>query len=377
MLTLWTTVLSLDQTCPVRRVITYNTALLDHSLNGIQNNRIERLDAIIQAIEKVDADLVCLQEVWIGQDVERMTHALKQQYPYSFSKIHVGGVLPSQELARENPPCDTAQLSLFIWCASDNKCMKKKPEKTFQCLQKNCFPFYVQLPQKCITCVVATMNFLKPFEIFPKCAYSKFPTPDSFTVNEPGLLLLSKLPIAEAGYTEYHPKTRCFIERGYLEANMVELGKVVCTHNTHYPEHYFEMDHIAIGTHASYLEQGIDERNQLIRNFGYVAPLIILGDFNVGGATGPFINDDLPEEFDRLCLYFDILPATQCSLCWPHENPYNKIGSATLNVVVDHIFFKGLTALKTERVITPHEFVLPSLLPLSNHNGVMTTLKTC
>ncbi|XP_045174125.1 uncharacterized protein LOC123535483 [Mercenaria mercenaria] len=366
--------------CPVRKVITYNAALLDHPLSsGLPNNRLLRREAIINELRRLDADVVCLQEVWIGQDVERIVTELSDQYTFSHSKLHVpgklSGNLPCQD-GPSMPPCNYHAINQFTNCVRKNKCLRRRlsQAQTYTCINFNCYHLYETLSQDCVGCMTASWQDIST--VFQKCVGTGLPAINMRTVNAPGLLLLSKRPLHNAKYTDFHPFTKEFIERGYIEADTQDLGKVVCTHTTHSFPFYSEMELSRKGHFSSYLEQGRSERNELIKQFGNSYPMVLAGDFNIGDTFGPLINQDLPQEFCHLAKYFDVTPVKQCTICWPHENIYTKSSQGVLHTVVDHIFHRGHQVVKSLRVVTPDDATLDNL-PLSNHNGVMTVLSLC
>lgn len=373
-----------NEQCPVRKILTFNTSLRDLPLSdGLPENRILRREALIQELRRLDADVVCLQEVWIGQDVERITSELFDVYSHTYSKIHnpgrFGGNVPSQS-GPSMAPCNYHDAMNFAKCAMRNKCIKKKytDGQLYFCLNIHCNIEYKRLSQKCMTCVTScSSRTFKLKKIYRNCIGNGLPAINMRTLNEPGILLLSKRPLLNAKYTDFHPYTKEFIERGYIEADTYDFGKVVCTHTTNNMEDYFEIELSRMGAFSNYVEQGHSERTELIETFGNSYPIIIAGDFNTGDSFGPLINSDLPQEFRYLARYFDVTPVKTCTLCWPHENIYNTLSKATLNTVVDHVFYKGHKVVAMSRVITPEYAVLFDTLPLSDHYGVMAVFSMC
>lgn len=348
--------------------------------SGLPLNRIARREAIIHELRRLDADVVCMQEIWIGQDVERIVRELSDLYSFSFSKLHLpgklGGFLPSQE-GPSMPPCNSFHIDEFTSCARRNKCIRRKYTRgqISACISFHCYYQFEMLSQKCVSCMVVGFSNMR--SMYQKCAGIGLPAINMRTMNEPGLLLLSKRPLVNARYTDFHPYTKEMIERGHIEADTEDLGKVVCTHNTADSHEYTELELSRRGIYSSFLEQGHSERTQLIKKFGHTYPLVLAGDFNTGDAFGPLINQEVPQEFSHLARAFDVSPLKQCTFCWPHENIYTKTTSAAQNSVIDHVFYKGHKVVKMLRVFTTDDAILMDNLPLSDHNGVLAVFSLC
>jgi endonuclease/exonuclease/phosphatase (EEP) superfamily protein YafD len=213
--------------------------------------------------------------------------------------------------------------------------------------------------------------------VVQKCVGVGLPGINMRTINTPGLLLLSKRPLINAKYSDFHPYTKELIERGYIEAETEDLGKFVCTHTTHNIPYYPEMELSRIGAFSTFTEQGRSERIELIQKFGHKNRLVLAGDFNVGDAFGPVINKDLPQEFNLLAKYFNVMPVKECTFCWPHVNIYTKSVEGKVQTIIDHVFYKGHKVVDMSRVIKPTDADLYGTFPLSDHNGVMATFSLC
>ena len=367
--------------CPVRNVLTYNTALLDQPLaKGLPNNRLERREAIINELRRLDADVVCLQEVWIGQDVERIVRELADVYSFSFSKLHIagprGGHLPDQS-GPNMPPCDRYSAVQFKNCLMRNKCKRKSYDnaRTYSCVNYHCYSQFKLLSQECVSCIAASWQNIA--SVIKKCVGVGLPAINMRTINSPGLLLLSKRPLINAKYTDFHPYTKDMVERGYIDADTEDLGKLVCTHNTNTLPNYLEIELARIGAFSTYEEQGRSERDELIQVFGHSSRLVLAGDFNTGDAFGPVINQDLPHAFSHLARHFNIMPVTQCTYCWPYENIYTKSSEGIVQTIIDHVFYKGHKIVGVSRVLKPIDANLYGTFPLSDHNGVMASFSLC
>lgn len=52
-------------------------------LNNVSKYRQQRIKAIISKLSNSDADVVCLQELWLDSDYKLVERNLKNVYPYT------------------------------------------------------------------------------------------------------------------------------------------------------------------------------------------------------------------------------------------------------------------------------------------------------
>lgn len=361
-----------------KTVITYNTGLFEAIGLGVvpdPPSRDARRDAIINELKSPanDADVICLQEVFIGEDVNEIVNELASTYPYSFSQLHdESGNLPLNGLDRR-PACGYGILqffafSLFMACAEKNCDNAQSVEDVISCLVSNCLLSYIGLTQECMACII--ISGPSAAEIKQKCSQPLMPRRHR-NMNMPGLLLLAKTNMSDTGYVDYHPDAKEYTQHfGYLHAQVADIGRVVCTHATPYNSGmYPEVQIYWYEGISSYEEQGAAQLGQLVTAFGSISPVLLLGDFNVGDAVAPDINATQLANYQIMTSSFQTQSHDQCTFCNAPENAYN---ADKPRVVVDHVFYNGATYRpgSSERIfddITVGEY------PLSDHFGVKQT----
>ena len=74
---------------PVRQLslVTFNAALGV----GLAPYPEQRLDVIERDLPALGADVVCLQEIWLPENIERLTASLAAQFPHSLRSVRAAG----------------------------------------------------------------------------------------------------------------------------------------------------------------------------------------------------------------------------------------------------------------------------------------------
>ena len=82
-------------------LVTFNTAIGV----GLAPYAAQRLDAIERALPTLGADVICLQELWQPDDLERLASGLAREFPYSHRSVLASGgaIRPAAPTAR--PSC--------------------------------------------------------------------------------------------------------------------------------------------------------------------------------------------------------------------------------------------------------------------------------
>lgn len=363
-------------------VITYNTALYQGiDLFGDVPNpprRDDRRDAIIRELNKEEnnADIVCLQEVFIGEDAHEIIRGVKSVYPYSFSDLHDDSATIPLNGRDTTPPCGNGLLqglyfSLFMQCAEANCGHIQTADEAISCISSNCLLRYSTLSQECLLCL--TSSGPRVSEVRKKCSQPLSHRPLRYrNINQPGLLLLSKSVIHHASFVDYHPASTEYTgQYGYLQAQVDDVGQVVCTHVTvNIGSTYMEPSIFINEWITSYEEQQRAELGQLAATFDKKSPVILLGDFNVGDAVGPTTSACQRGNYVVMTSVFQTRSHDACTFCDSPENAYN---GASPRRVIDHIFFKGFSYKEgsSKRVFDGTKV---GGYPLSDHYGLKQTL---
>merc|ERR1712025_871779 len=85
-------------------------------------------------------------------------------------------------------------------------------------------------------------------------------------------------------YEDYFRGKQLVLQRGFLQAEIENMGQVVCTHLSSPFEDYWEYD---MDTLSSFLEQQTEEIQILLQKFGSMDHLLV-GDLNTGPARLDF-----------------------------------------------------------------------------------------
>ncbi|MCB9673781.1 MAG: endonuclease/exonuclease/phosphatase family protein [Alphaproteobacteria bacterium] len=310
---------------PSGTFVTYNAGLAIGFVPGAN----ERTDAVAGAIATLDADVVCLQEVWTPGQVDAVKSAAGTAFPHSFFP-------DAQQLTEATPACPDGQLDNLLTCANDacsDACVDELPG----CVQGGC-PFqFIGLPTDCLRCTMANVGG----EIADIAAACETQTTEYAYGGSFGTGILSKHPILS---TDEHVFASTTNRRSALHA-VIDLPSgpqdVYCTHLTAvfstipYPRPPGE------GSWAEEQTTQIEELRDWIDSTA-TGPVVAMGDFNAGPAVGD-IDAEQPANYDLLVGgYADPYIANdgRCTFCG--DNPLVALGGDDRNSeIIDHVLFKG------------------------------------
>ncbi|XP_060588065.1 uncharacterized protein LOC132743551 [Ruditapes philippinarum] len=336
------------------KVLTYNTWLHESDNEAIENKDTRRTN-IMKSLKSSNADIVCLQEVYIGEDMEFIVDGVKDVFPYSFSNLHTGvSKYEPQATVSRQPPCDNYRLEYLATCLEDNGCNAITTSKeNAECAVEYCglraYGIFFLDSQECISCIAASWLNLD------KCLDTEAVV-GGRAINVGGLVLLSKKEIKSVSYTDFHNSTKETLARGYIEAEIKDFATVVCTHlSNKKTDVYFEMDYLNAGI-TSYKEMNTIEVETLIERFSSVKPSVVMGSFNTGF-------NRFKKNYKKLYNAFKTKSVTE----YTYMDPTDATNVAT----IDHVFVKGLSINKSKRVFVP----VKGETSMSDHAGVQSKLK--
>jgi len=370
-----------DTSCS--RVATFNTALA-RSVGDYENRTLLTADAI----KANNADMYCLQEYWLESDINNLLQTVSDKYPYHYSAIHYRqGALrkPTNEMgwleylktsASRSSPCSFTDIkniaTHLLPCAYKGGCMGKfneSGEAAAQCLAQNCKSLIKsdKIQPECYSCILLMSAGFG--EVASACAPDFIDRRNRW--NSPGLVLLSKSEMSNLKYVDFSPGRDSVVERGYLEADIKNVSKVICTHLTTVSKYNFEYD----VDFANYTEQQKNEIDQLITRFGETDHLV-MGDLNIG----PTVKDnedseknlagDVQENYNifKSAGYKDpyLEQDGRCTYC--KNNPLVKYYD---NNDYDHILVLG-DAMKVSQAKRILDGTVPRVI--SDHFGVEATV---
>jgi endonuclease/exonuclease/phosphatase family metal-dependent hydrolase len=341
-------------------VASFNAGLATGFVPGADS----RLPAIADALAAVDADVVCLQEVWTPEQVAAIEAAVGDAFPHRHFPA------PSQSA---DATCAAGDLDALLTCLTDNcdtTCVDDVPDCAFAA----CGVSFLLLPKDCMRCAMANVGN-DPAAVADLCVSApvEYAYDGSF-----GTGILSKKPLADV---EEHVFASTSNRRGVTHAT-IDAGvpvDVYCTHLTAvfdtipYPRDEG-------GWMVEQLEQ-VDELLSFMDETGG-DHRVLIGDLN----TGPALPDagivaEALESYQALqdgglsSPYVEL--DGRCTFC--ASNPILAAVGETDDVLIDHVLTTGMTASAATRILDGEISadscsVDLSTSALSDHYGIQVTL---
>lgn len=316
--------------------VTFNAGLLAQSQNVEQ-----RMQSIAQDLPSLEADVVCLQEVWQPEHVQAITTAVKADYPHAHWSVTA---------ANGNSNCTQSESDLLIGCIN-TKCPNVEASGMALCAVANCANEYAAVSAGCQQCVLANQTQL-PATIAATCTANG--SGSTAYLNQNGLVLLSK---HEFVAKDFQALESSFGDRGVLyaqiDSSLLPGLHVFCTHlaatlsGVTYP-----------GPHGTWAGERSVQINALAAYVktkqGSGDTAVVTGDMNTGPTLGNVVGED-PECFAQLeeaglkAPYLSSSTA-QCTFCSDNTIIDSTSG---VDVLIDHVLFSKLpknTITEAERV---------------------------
>ncbi len=329
------------------RVVTFNAGLAA----GAVPYATERVPLIVDALKKLDAELLCLQEVWTDADATALVDGLKAQYPFSFRE-------KTEDTSTPTVRCADLTAVLALSTCRDQKCTPSGIGAS-ACVAGPCKTEYDALTNACKLCLAGNTGNPLP------CAIGG--AKDFVYDGRNGLLLLSKVALKDAKYT---PFETILIKRGVITAGVGSL-QVQCTHlpadlgAVPYPQ----------GKYTSWTTEHAGATDALVKTAASGCNLL-LGDLNTGAAEGTLVGE-LPDNFKAFAAagYSESWASPACT--WCKDNPLT--GSAD-DRRIDHILLKGCSKTASYTRVLDGEVSLERggktvKTRLSDHYGLRAELK--
>lgn len=353
------------ETPPPYSFITFNAGLAYNYVTYAK----ERKAAVIEAVANLDADFVCLQEVWEAADVEDLKGGALEAFPYhAYADT-------TAEPGETDPACTTDETDPLLACYYE---FCDGTDDLTGCIMDNCVAEFTAVTKPCSNCLVA--NIAKPIEgIVAAClAGSAAYTYDGLN----GVLLLSRHPFESTDFKVLDSYiVRRVVLHGRVEVDSGPLN-VFCTHlSTEISE--IEYD----GKSDDWDDEQGDQIAAIVKYAEKQAgeePSVIIGDMNCGPEVEPNIVGKNIENFQ---LYLDAgytlpyLAQEQVDCSWCIDNPLTGSG---VDRLIDHILVKNMGAYEAQFVVArildelvtvPHSETGEDVeTPLSDHYGVQAWL---
>ncbi|MEO8185019.1 MAG: endonuclease/exonuclease/phosphatase family protein [Deltaproteobacteria bacterium] len=340
---------------------------------GLAPHAPERLDAIERDLPSLGADVLCLQELWQPEDLERIAAALASEYPYNHRSVQARG-------GGAGAACTDAEATSLLDCLSEH-CAAVEQAGLPLCAIASCAPVFTQVGTSCQQCVVANQAADDVNNLVQICSAGDGAA--ASYEDQTGLLLLSNLPLAEPDFLRLESSLG---DRGVLRARLDRGAAgtldVYCTHLA------ASLNQVPYtGPYGSW--QG--ERVQQIERFlawveetrAPAGTTALLGDLNCGPETSR-ASSASPDAYARFVRAGFEDPYVEsdgrCTFC--ANNPLN--GSVTdpdEGALIDHILLSGLESGSTptatrilDQLIEIDAGGTPVQTAHSDHYGVQVTV---
>lgn len=314
----------------------------------------QRVDKIVEELNKLDTDVICLQEVWTKKDRKKLEKGLKKNFPHAF-KMKI-----KQTRSKRKPTCKIKELfgeGKFVQCMKD-QCSGLSGDAFTSCIINKCGTALENLKNSNRECAQGLMAQVGKSTLGSLWAVlNPFVAAGQYTYKgSTGLMILSKLPLEKTGVLDFSDIS-FLSRRAALKAVVKKNGRenqLYCTHLT------ANLDGTApyAGALSGYREENLSQVDRMIKDSQESdIPTFLLGDFNCSKKN---VSADVEGEFEESCKKFsdagfkdpidEINP--ECTFCRTN-NLVNEGNDphGYANKILDHIFTKGMYTDNAEVVM--------------------------
>jgi len=295
-------------------LVTYNAGLA----HGAVALAEERLPHVVEALSKVRADVVCLQEVWTDEDAREVASALSGTYPYFFRET-------TEDTSPKKVKCGLWSTLMLDRCVK-NECTKKGISAE-ACVQSACKERYDALDDSCKLCLAGNTTSAW------RCAF--LGAQEYTSKGRNGLLLLSRHPLEQVQYTSFDT---ALVKRGMISATVA--GTAVSVHCTHLTADLATVPYPAQRAVTSWAEEQAQQLQLLADAAAGDGCDIVLGDLNTGPQSAA-LTGELPDHFAKLADNGLAEPWPERVCTWCEDNP---LGSGEHELQLDHILLDSACA---------------------------------
>lgn len=403
---------------PSATFVTFNANLAGASYSKYEG---ERRGPIVDAIAGLEADVVCLQEVWRQSDKDSIAQSARERFPHALSVPHDLGTAvddpqdqsgqvpgqPTEAVCAE--PAVRDKLFAVMDCMAQN-CSTVPGSDQGQATSTDCavqkctqaaasLLFGTDAEKKCYGCAAALLPTETLVGIREQCTTD--PRAGIAFGGQNGLLILSRFPLEDTGAWVL-PGT--WNRRAVLRAKAVPATgtpfHVFCTHLT---EIYNLPAYPYTGVYGEGQTGGKGwENEQLLQAHKLIAHVssvagaegaaVILGGFAAGPQLVEYAIEPVGSAaWDLLSTRFDeaLVPnhVAGCTFCTNGENP---LAIRAPSAWVDHVLLQGIALdrviasarVLTDAVVSPPDATdaggpdaAGTRVPLSDHYGMRATVR--
>jgi endonuclease/exonuclease/phosphatase family metal-dependent hydrolase len=308
-------------------VVTYNAGLAVGFVEAAE----PRAPLVIEAIAALDADVICLQEVWRPDHVDQLKAAAAARFPHALFLEPDPGTTGAAA-------CSDADLVDLAACAEQNGCPEVCTDDLVTCVLTNCGQEFGAVPADCNACLQANVG--KAYDdVLATCTSesTEYAFGGSF-----GIGLLSRFPISGQSSTVFESTTN---RRAVIQASLAtDLGPATafCTHLSAV---FADIPHPGEPDVTWEIEQAAQIDQLVALTQGASGLTLVMGDTNTGPAGDGYVAE-VPENYQKflaagLSNPYTSLPGHLCTFC--ADNPIVAKGNDdTLSVLIDHVLVRGL-----------------------------------
>ena len=319
---------------------TYNAGLAD----GFVDFARQRAEPVAQALAESDFDVLCLQEVWLAQDWERINAVGLERWRAATRRPNEGG---------EAGQCTAEETMPLEMCAREN-CSDVPVEMLAGCALQNCAEAFAILAMPCAQCVVAQVG--QTIEaILDVCGPAAGEGAGAYTYEGSfGTGIVSTMPVRQTDSLLLRSTTvRRTVLYSLLAGTAVGDVHFFCTHLT------AALSSVPYtGQFASWEEEQaaqIDDMLAFVQSkAGDDGQVVLLGDMNTG-PEAPGISAEFPAHYQKFVdagFANPYLEAgdVQCTFC--EENLLIEDFAGGDGGLIDHIFTRNVPGtFQTSRVL--------------------------
>ena len=358
-----------DTAAPETREPPVSTTFATYNM-GLARNFVpfaeERLTPGIAAVAALDADVICLQEVWEDDDLAALLAGTAEAFPHSHT-------FETSEEAGADPACTEEETDPLLTCVND---LCAETDDLTGCVLGNCGAEFALVSQGCATCLAAHIS--EPIDdIVAACLTSGG---QLLFGGRNGLVLLSRLPLGDGGHISLDS---FFTQRAVLWQEVITDAGPVHVFCTHLNAALSEVEYGGTfdSWEAEQAHQAAQLRAWMEDRTGETGDRVLLGDMNCGPALPPGITGEFPDTFATFTdagfqAPYLALPGRPCT--WCADNP---LTDDTASHVIDHVLLLGAPATADATATRIMEDTIPVEgaegpldIPLSDHFGVAVTL---
>lgn len=343
-------------------VVTYNAGLAEGFVLGAS----ERTEVTAAATAAVEADVICLQEVWLPEQVAAFQQAAAKSYPHSLF------IEPAPD-AGTGIGCAEDDLDPLFTCYEEN-CADGCFDEVASCLISNCALDFIALSDTCIGCLEANVGNADTAREMCETENTQFAYGGSY-----GIGILSAHPILSSEELVLDSTTN---RRGTLHAVIDGPDGEVDIFCTHLTADLSPLPYT--GPEDSWAAEQLTQINTLTQWVAQRAGSglsVWMGDFNTG-PDGAGFDAEIGTNFDALATIGWQIPYVEtsqgCTWC-PQDN--GLITSGTRQSTIDHILVDGADdATLTATRVLDADVDVPVCgetvsAPTSDHYGVSVLIE--